>query len=286
MTASARVMREGWNEAALFWAPEFGGIELMRAAFGSHRFPVHTHETFAVAIHTRGLARSWYRGRNWVIPAGTVAVYPPGEVHTGEPVGELGWCYRMFYLPADLMEALGWRAGYVPVNGPTGPVIHDQLLCCRLLMAHRVFEISRSALHRESALVEALGLLVSRVALRPPDPAPESHRAVRQIMQYFEVYYADAVRLDDLSQTSGLSPFHLLRVFRQATGLTPHAYLNQLRVGRARELLRGGHAPADAALRTGFADQSHLTRHFRRLVGVTPGQYARGVASLPRLSSA
>jgi AraC-like DNA-binding protein len=285
MSASAQAVCEGWNEAALFWAPEFGGIELMRAAFCSQRFPLHAHETFAVAIHTRGLARSWYRGRNWVIPPGTVAVYPPGEVHTGEPVNQMGWCYRMFYLPADLMEALGWRPGYVPANGRTGPLIHDQLLCCRLLLAHRVFEISGSPLHRESALVDALGLLVSRMSLRRPDPAPESHRAVGQVLKYFEAHYADAVRLDHLSQTSGLSPFHLLRVFRQSTGLTPHAYLNQLRVSRARELLRAGHPPADVALRTGFADQSHLTRHFRRLVGVTPGHYARG-CTLPRLSSA
>lgn len=278
-------MTSGGNEASLTWAPEFGGLELLRAAYQSHHFPLHAHETFAIAMHTRGAARSWYRGGTWLIPPGTVAVYAPGEVHTGEPAGDDPWCYRMFYVPAELMQSAGWRAGYVPANSGTGPVLHDQILCCRLLLAHRVFEISRSPLRRESALLDALGQLVSRMATRARDPLPDAHRAVALVRDYFEAHYAGAVRLSDLAQASGLSPFHLVRVFRQATGLTPHAYLDQLRVRHARTMLRAGSAPADVALRTGYADQSHLTRHFRRLVGVTPGQYARSCC-VARLSSA
>jgi AraC-like DNA-binding protein len=285
MASPARVITEGVNEATLSWAPEFGGLELLRASYHSHRFPLHAHETFAIAMHTRGAARTWYRGGTWLLPAGTVAVYAPGEVHSGEPAGDQGWCYRMFYAPAELMQAVGWRAGYVPANTGTGPVLHDQILCCRLLLAHRVFEISRSPVRRETALLDALGLLASRLTTRTRDPLPDAHRAIALVRDYFEAHYAGPVRLSDLALASGLAPVHLVRVFRQATGLTPHAYLDQLRVRHARELLRNGAAPADVALRTGYADQSHLTRHFRRLVGVTPGQYARSCA-IARLSSA
>jgi AraC-like DNA-binding protein len=70
-----------------------------------------------------------------------------------------------------------------------------------------------------------------------------------------------------------LSPFHLLRVFRAAVGLPPHAYQIQLRVARAKELLRAGMPIAAVAVEVGFVDQSHLTRHFKRLVGVPPGRY-------------
>lgn len=73
-----------------------------------------------------------------------------------------------------------------------------------------------------------------------------------------------------------MSPFHLARSFTAHTGVAPHAYQLHLRVGRARALLAEGAAPAEVATRTGFCDQSHLGRHFRRLVGVTPGAYARG----------
>lgn len=229
-------------------------------------------------MHTRGAAQTWYRGGTWLVPPGTVAVFAPGEVHSGEPVNEQGWSYRMFYVPDGLMESVGWRPGAVPASQGTGPVLHDRILCCRLLLAHRVFEISRSPLRRESALLDALGLLVSRLVPRPRDPLPDTHRAVTRAREYFEAHYAGAARLGDLARATGLSPFHLVRVFRHATGLTPHAFLDQLRIRHARELLRAGHAPAEVALRTGYADQSHLTRHFRRLVGVTPRQYARGCA--------
>jgi len=81
------------------------------------------------------------------------------------------------------------------------------------------------------------------------------------------------VSLEDLAAAAGLSAFHLLRVFKKATGLTPHAWLTQLRVERARHLLLAGVTPAETALATGFYDQSHFTNTFRRFMGVTPRRY-------------
>ena len=79
--------------------------------------------------------------------------------------------------------------------------------------------------------------------------------------------------MSGVSRVADLSPFHLHRVFRRATGLPPHSYLLMIRVNQARELLRRGLSPAEVALHTGFFDQSHLTRHFHRLVGVTPARF-------------
>jgi AraC-like DNA-binding protein len=86
--------------------------------------------------------------------------------------------------------------------------------------------------------------------------------------------------LDELARLTGLSPHALLRAFRAETGLPPHAYLTQHRVRLARGLLDRGVSPAEAAVAAGFADQAHLTRHFKRVVGVPPGAYqrARGAA--------
>jgi AraC-like DNA-binding protein len=86
---------------------------------------------------------------------------------------------------------------------------------------------------------------------------------------------ADPPGLDELALATGMSPFALLRAFRDETGLPPHAYLNQLRVRLARRLLDSGLPPADVAARAGFADQPHLSRHFKRVVGVPPGAYQR-----------
>ena len=84
--------------------------------------------------------------------------------------------------------------------------------------------------------------------------------------------------LAELAVLSGVSRFQLLRGFARETGVTPHAYLLQRRVRLARQLLATGHAPADAALEAGFADQSHMTRAFRRQFGITPARYRAALA--------
>ncbi len=107
-----------------------------------------------------------------------------------------------------------------------------------------------------------------------PEPSPPA-RSVDVIRDYLEAHLADRVTLADLARATGLTDYAVLRGFRRATGIPPHRYLTQLRVRRAGELLSAGHSPVMVARAVGFADQSHLTRHFRRLVGVTPGTYTR-----------
>jgi AraC-like DNA-binding protein len=94
--------------------------------------------------------------------------------------------------------------------------------------------------------------------------------------EYLEDNLGRSVPLEELARLANLSPFHLARVFRDEVGMPPHAYQTQARLGCARSLLLRGWPPARVAQETGFADQSHLTRRFKRLVGVTPGRYAEG----------
>ena len=99
---------------------------------------------------------------------------------------------------------------------------------------------------------------------------------MQQVRVYLEDHYAENVSLEELANFVNVSPFHLLRVFRDVVGLPPHNYLTQVRVRRARQLLQASLRPAEVALAVGFNDQSHLTRHFKALVGVTPARYAQG----------
>ena len=114
---------------------------------------------------------------------------------------------------------------------------------------------------------------------RPLTPALRPEReSVRRAREYIEQRYADNILLDDLARAVNQSPFHLLRVFRAEVGLPPHAYLTQVRVRHAKRLLASGLSIAEAAALTGFSDQSHLTRHFKRLIGMTPGQFISGLS--------
>jgi AraC-like DNA-binding protein len=155
------------------------------------------------------------------------------------------------------------------------PVIRDKPLAGAIQKIHNFLETPASALERESLFLWMLSQLIRRHAKDHPVPRPLGceHGAVRRALEYLEENYTENVSLQNLSQLAGLSPFHLLRVFEKQVGLPPHAYLIHLRLRHAKRLLSAGLPITHAAADAGFTDQSHLNRHFKRIFGVTPGQY-------------
>jgi len=127
----------------------------------------------------------------------------------------------------------------------------------------------------EGALLDALSTLLVRhartreAALRPGANDPR----VDAMKERLAADVAAPLRVADLAETVGLSPFHATRLFAQTTGLPPHAWRTQLRLQRALGPLRAGTSVAEVAAASGFADQSHFTRHFRRMFGVPPGRW-------------
>jgi AraC-like DNA-binding protein len=96
---------------------------------------------------------------------------------------------------------------------------------------------------------------------------------VAQVRDYLEAHYSENVSLAELSALTSRSPFHIAHTFKKAIGLPPHAYLESIRIARAREFLRAGMSVVDTAVAIGYPDQSHFTHRFRRHTGFTPGQY-------------
>jgi AraC-like DNA-binding protein len=186
----------------------------------------------------------------------------------------------MFYPPPVWMERaaeeLTGRRGGLPFFPE--PIIQDVELASRILTFHHALEDPTARLTRDALMLSVLTRFVARHSAPHSEPKQPSREpaAVRTARAYLEEHSDEDVSLDDLAAMAGLSPFHLVRTFRAATGLPPHAWLDQLRVRHARRLLREGMPIAQVAATAGFADQSHLTRRFKRLVGVTPGQYAAG----------
>jgi AraC-like DNA-binding protein len=131
-------------------------------------------------------------------------------------------------------------------------------------------------LETEGMLGSLLTHLLLRHAVRgrTAEPVPAAAGpALDRVREILSGRLTENVALVELAIETGVNRFSLLRAFSRAYGLTPHAWVIQERVRRSRDLLRAGRAPAEVAAAVGFADQSHLTRHFKRLVGVTPGRY-------------
>jgi AraC-like DNA-binding protein len=259
-------------------AEDLGGLELLRATFSEFAFRPHAHEEFFIALTEKGIATPTYRGDTHVIGPGDLIVLNPEEAHAGGPPAEVSWTYRALYPRPELMRRImaelpGERSA-MPEFG--GDVVRDPDIAARLRRFHRLSELPESSmLEREAHLVEALALLVGRHAVPPRAPTPlgQEPRAVRLSREYLDEHADQNVTLETLARFAGLSAFHFCRVFREAVGMTPHAYQTQVRVRHAKALLRAGLPITMVAAEAGFYDQAHLTRHFKRIVGVTPGRF-------------
>lgn len=274
------------DDARLWRVDVLGGLDLLRARYVAFTFPPHSHEEFMIALTEGGTALPRYRGGAHLIGPSDGLVLNPGEVHGGGPAHGSVWRYRAFYPPIDLMRRVGHALARTDRGIPqfAEDVVRDPRVAALLLRAHVALEMPSSTLERESRLLEALAALITRHAVGKP-PAHRiyrEHRAVKLAREYLEALPRENVSLDRLARAAGLSPFHLCRVFRQETGLPPHAYQTLVRVRWAKALLGRGTSIAQAAMEAGFYDQAHLARHFKRVFGVTPGRFLGSVGPGPQ----
>jgi AraC-like DNA-binding protein len=207
-------------------------------------------------------------------------VIAPGEVHSGIRVSEGPWVYRAVYPTADQLRALAPGCSGADTAVCFDRVTYaDQDLVERFVLGHRVSESGDDGLRAEAEMIECLATLVerhSRPRRSPLRPGSEP-KAVARAVEYIEANLGEHLSLSELATVAGLSRYHFARVFARATGLPPHSYVMQRRVRRACRLLRQGLPFLQVACETGFADQSHLTRRFKATIGVTPGEYVRGL---------
>lgn len=262
-----------------FTLPFLGGVEMLCARFVTQTFSRHFHEGFAMGCVEHGAMRFNYRGESVVAAKGQVNLVVPGEAHDGHGADREGWAYRMFYLkPEALMEAAGALMARPNFPHFRMGVIDDPVLAGCVARIHRLLESPDvSLLEKETRLLWLLVHWISRYADQRggwPEEGSE-HGAVHRAREVIEDRFPEDVPLAELARLAGLSPFHLVRVFEKRLGITPHAYLTQTRVERARQRLATGGRIADIAVDCGFSDQAHLTRLFKRQTGITPGKYRK-----------
>ncbi len=247
------------------------------AAGAAATFPAHTHSEYQFYLNHHLPYRYTYRRRSLTVPANVLSLFAPGEAHSGADVDARTEPsrFRMLYLMPDSWRKLCREKGY---GGKAGapPDLDDRLYAEEAVTG--TFLRAHDSLMRGSVLIEQEAALITFLAslLYRSDGLPRTGSevaAVRIARAYLDANYASNVSLDDLSRETGLHPNYLHHVFCDTVGLPPHTYLVNVRIGHARRLLSDNIPSPQVAHAVGFADQSHFIRHFKRIVGVTPGRY-------------
>lgn len=248
-----------------------GNYEISSTTCTGLTFARHSHDECVIGVNLVGEEKVWLDRREFDAGSGSITLYNPGQIQGGGAADGAPWQFVSLYATADQLAA---DLGLVHLE-------FDRSLCFQPDLALRLATAITGALSRdtlvrelsEEALVLLLGDVVKASGVRLPGSANPGKPLVNRAQELLAEQLHQPLTLDHLGDELGLSKFHLLRAFQKETGLTPREWAMQLRTRRAKGLLRNGVAVSDVAHDLGFADQSHLNRHFRAAYGITPGRY-------------
>lgn len=263
-------------------------VQLWTVKHSDRLWAMH-HETYTacLVLAPARLRATWrYRGRERVVSAHDVQLMQPGELHVTTSASEPASFFVMWW-QAHYVEELARELGH-----PGTPHLRTCQTADPACVSH-LFDVycatlGQNPLAVHSTVVEATALLIERCTLTNGRKSSlvKFHPGVAKARELLNARFADRVTLDELANVAGLSKFHLVRSFTQECGLAPHAYQNLRRVVDAKRRIERGESIKEAASSTGFADQAHLSRVFKRLVGVPPGAWSKAVRPTKAISYA
>ncbi|MEA1676542.1 AraC family transcriptional regulator [Nitrospirillum sp. BR 11163] len=257
-------------------APAFPGIERIEARFHGDAFSPHRHDTYGLGVTLHGVQTFHYRGQRRYSQPGNVIILHPDEEHDGGAGTDETLRYRMLYLEPSLLrrclDADGQSGDALPFVGQ--PVLADAELRQILLPALSSLDEGLEDLAVNDLLVRLAGALARHAGAKARRLGLLAQRQAHQARDYLEANALNAVRSEDLEAVTGLDRYALARHFRALFATSPHRFLVMRRLQHARRMITEGEPLADVAAATGFADQSHLNRHFKKAYGMTPGRWA------------
>ena len=237
-------------------------------------FPNHFHEYYVIGFMEDGERVLSCKNQNYTITKGDVLLFNPRDNHacTQSDGGTLD--YRGFNITKevmlDLAEEITGRRG-LPIFSPN--VISDKEVTCYLHPLHQLVMSGSNGFKKEETLLLLISLLIHRYGEPFESHIPECPDEIERACAFMEQYYAQRIYLEQLCRCARLSKSTLLRAFVRSKGVTPYSYLENIRIAKAQKLLEQGVLPVEAALQTGFSDQSHFTNYFNRFIGLAPGIY-------------
>jgi len=260
--------------------PAMPAAQLVTGRQVRHTFQRHSHTVFCIGLVERGRRRIDTAAGTTLVLAGQVFLLNPDEAHVCRDDDDGLQDYRVLCLPQAGLQRLSEHIAERPQAAPRFAQLHPHsphlqatTAACFALLADPAAE----RLAQDEALLHVLACLLFEETLQPPRPVAVGlqQQAVQRACDFIQDNYRDGLTLEQIAGVACLSPFYFQRVFVRQTGLSPHEYLLQCRLRHARRLLAGGLPPSMAAVESGFYDQSHFNRCFKRVYGLAPGEYCR-----------
>ncbi len=271
----------GKSPVTYFKPDGLDGLELLSCPDVKYLFPPHFHEAYCIWLNTSGGEHYRHSGNSSILQPDKFGIIAPGEVHENYACENDRRNLLTFYLdPAQLQSVAAQIKGSSSDSSEfRTDFYHDREAQEGLIRLHHLLNNSPSLLEQETVFIELLALLIKRHCAAGIDEARFGKETVRvnRIIELFHEQLGEDISLSALAAKFDCTPYHLIRFFKKAVGLSPHAYLIQIRLEKAKQLINQGTPLVDAAFETGFTDQSHLNRHFKTKFGVTPGAYRRQI---------
>ncbi len=237
-------------------------------------FPNHFHEYYVIGFVEDGERTLSCKNREYSIGKGNIILFQPGDNHACIQQEGGTFDYRGLNIPTEVMADFAEEiTGRRTVPGFSENVISDEEISCYLHVLHEMIMRGDSRLGKEESFLLLFSALLQKYGQPFVCCVPECPQEIEKACGFIKQHFNERLYLEQICQYVGLSKSTLLRAFTKAKGITPYRYLEAVRIDAVKGLLRKGVSPMEAAIQTGFTDQSHLTNHFSSVIGIAPGVY-------------
>ena len=237
-------------------------------------FPNHFHEYYVIGFVEDGKRGLSCKNKEYIIERGSIVLFNPGDNHACVQSNDGTFDYRGFNISKNVMLDLAEEVtGKRQLPGFSENVIYDDEITCNLRLLHEMVMNNNSDFGKEENLLFLISTLIQNYGQPFESCVPECRQEIEKACEFIRQHYKERIYLDQICCYVGLSKSTLLRAFTKSKGITPYRYLETIRINEAKTLLVQGVQPVDAALQTGFSDQSPFANYFNSFIGLTPGEY-------------
>ena len=249
-------------------------IEAYRLEGYVDAFPVHCHDFYVFGFVYGGQRVLVCKQKEFVLSKGDIVIFNPGDLHSCSHFGEEGLDYRAFNVSAEVFEKYVFElTGQKALPAFFENVIRNEVLRDNMEILHGMVMAGQKDFGKEERFMLFIESLLEKYRVSGVLPVAECRKEIQKAADFMEENYSNQILLDELCNIAGLSKSSLLRGFVREKGVTPYSFLENIRLKKAKLLLESGTPSVEAAVMTGFSDQSHFTRFFSRYTGITPGSY-------------